>query len=107
MEQLSTDQTQNADRIASLAAKAETDQSALNRQQVQLTELDTRVLELETQLAEARSRLAIIRTNWRQLSLPGDPIADVARSHELQMQSNLEILERQSSALAMLPLTEN
>lgn len=102
MEQLSTDQTQNADRIASLAAKAETDQSALNRQQVQLTELDTRVLELETQLAEARSRLAIIRTNWRQLSLPGDPVADVARSHELQMQSNLEILERQSSALATL-----
>lgn len=102
MEQLSFQKAENANQITSLTAKAETDQSALNRQQAQLTELDSRVLELESQLAEARSRLAAMRTNWQQLSLPGDPVAGVARSHELQMQSNLAILERQSSTLATL-----
>ena len=99
LEQLSLAQIQNALQITSLNAKVAAEQSALDRQQLQLNALTNRVSELETQLSDAQSRLATVRASWRQLSFAGDPLAEVASSHEAQLQSSVSELTRYSDTL--------
>jgi DNA repair exonuclease SbcCD ATPase subunit len=104
MPELSAEQSENDQQIAALAAKAQSDNDALTRQQAELAELDSRIFDHERQLAEARSRLASIRGRWQQLALPGDPLADIARSHELRILSEISTLERHSTSLETLGL---
>lgn len=99
LEGLSLAQNQNANQIADLCAKVMAEQSALDRQLVQLTDVTNRVSDLETQLSEAQSRLATIRAYWRQLSFAGDPNVEVASSREAQLQSTVTELARHSEAL--------
>lgn len=104
LEELSLAQKQNATLIADLSAKLATEQSALSRQQVQLTELTNTVATLQTQLTDAQSRLATVRASWRQLSFEGDPSAEVASSHETQMQSKVGELARHTEVLQTIKI---
>jgi len=104
LEELSAEQNQNAKNIADLSAKVIAEQSALDRQQAQLTELVNNVSALETQLSEAQSRIATFRATWRQLSFAGDPAAEVANSHEAQLQSTLTELARHSETLETIKI---
>ncbi|MGY2686130.1 fructose-specific component phosphotransferase system IIB-like protein [Pseudomonas tolaasii] len=99
LEDLSTAQNQTANQLVELGAKVIAEQSALDRQQVQLTDAATAAADLETQLSEAQARLATIRASWRQLSFAGDPTAAVASSHEAQLQSTSTELTRHSETL--------
>lgn len=99
LEALSLAQNQNANQIADLSAKVTAVQSALDRQQVQLTDVTNRASDLETQLFDAQSRLATVRAFWRQLSFPGDPTAEVASSREAQLQSSVTELARHIETL--------
>lgn len=99
LEELSLAQNQNANLIADLSAKVTAEQSALDRQQVQLTDVTNRVSDLEAQLSDAQSRLATVRASWRQLSFAGNPTAEVASSREAQLQSTVTELARHSETL--------
>ncbi|MDP3817338.1 AAA family ATPase [Pseudomonas sp.] len=99
LEELSLEQNQNANQITDLSAKVTAEQFALDRQQVQLTDVTNRVSDLETQLSDSQSRLATVRASWRQLSFPGDPTAEVASSREAQLQSSVTELARHSETL--------
>lgn len=104
LEELSLAQNQNANQLAELSAKVAADQSALDRQQVQLTAAMNRVSDLEKQLSDVQSRLATVRASWRQLSFPGDPTAEVASSREAQLQSSVTELARHSESLQTLKI---
>lgn len=104
LEELSLAQNQNANQLAELSAKVAADQSALDRQQVQLTATMNRVSDLEKQLSDVQSRLATVRASWRQLSFPGDPTAEVASSREAQLQSSVTELARHSETLQTLKI---
>lgn len=104
LEQLSLTQNQNALHITSLIARVVTEQSALDRQQLQLTELTNRVSELEIQLSDAQARLATVRASWRHLSFAGDPLAEVASSHEARLQSSVHELTRHSETLQTIKI---
>lgn len=104
LEELSFAQNQNANQLAELSAKVAADQSALDRQQVQLTAAMNRVSDLEKQLSDVQSRLATVRASWRQLSFPGDPTAEVASSREAQLQSSSTELARHSETLQTLKI---
>ena len=104
LEELSLEQNQNANQIADLSAKVTAEQSALDRQQVQLTDVTNRVSDLETQLTDGQSRLATVRASWRQLSFPGDPTAEVASSREAQLQSSVTELARHSETLQTIKI---
>ncbi|MDH4564536.1 MULTISPECIES: AAA family ATPase [unclassified Pseudomonas] len=104
LEELSSAQNQNANQIADLSSKVTAEQSALDRQQVQLTDVTNRVSDLETQLSDAQSRLATARASWRQLSFAGDPTAEVASSREAQLQSTVTELARHSEKLRTIKI---
>lgn len=104
LEELSLMQNQNANQIADLNAKVTAEQSALARQQVQLTDVMNRVSDLEAQLSDAQSRLATVRASWRQLSFAGDPAAEVASSREAQLQSTITELVRHSETLQTIKI---
>ncbi|HCK0565118.1 TPA: AAA family ATPase [Pseudomonas aeruginosa] len=104
LEELSLAQNQNANQIADLSAKVAAERSALDRQQVQLTDVASRVTDLETQLSDAQSRLATVRASWRQLSFAGDPTAEVASSREAQLQSTITELARHSETLQAIKI---
>lgn len=104
LEALSLAQNQNANQIADLSAKVTAEQSVLDRQQVQLTDVTNRVSDLETQLSDAQSRLATVRASWRQLSFPGDPTAEVASSREAQLQSSVTELARHTETLQTIKI---
>ncbi|MBA6098530.1 AAA family ATPase [Pseudomonas juntendi] len=104
LEELSNAQKENAAQINDLTARSAAEQSALSRQQLQLTELTDTVAALQTQLTEAQSRLATVRASWRQLSIDGDPNAEVASSHEAQMQSKADQLTRHTEVLQTIKI---
>lgn len=104
LEELSLEQNQNANRITDLSAKVTAEQFALDRQQVQLTDVMNRVSDLETQLSESQSRLANVRASWRQLSFLGDPTVDAADSREAQLQSSITELARHSETLQTIKI---
>lgn len=104
LEELSLAQNQNATQIADLSTKLTAEQSALDRQQVQLTEVMNRISDLEKQLSDVQSRLATVRASWRQLSFPGDPTAEVASSREAQLQSAVTELARHSETLQTIKI---
>lgn len=104
LEELSLEQNQNANQITDLSAKVTAEQFALDRQQVQLTDVTNRVSDLETQLSDSQSRLATVRASWRQLSFPGDPTAEVAGSREAQLQSSVTELARHSETLQTIKI---
>jgi DNA repair exonuclease SbcCD ATPase subunit len=102
--ELSTAQNRNANQLVELGAKVTSEQSALDRQQAQLTDATNTATDLETQLSEAQARLATIRASWRQLSFAGDPTVEVASSHETQLQSTSTELTRHSEALQTIKI---
>jgi DNA repair exonuclease SbcCD ATPase subunit len=104
LEELSLAQNQNTKQITDLNARVAAEQSVLDRQQAQLAELTNRVSELETQLSDAQARLATVRASWRQLSFAGDPLAEVASSHEAQLQSSVSELTRHSETLQTIQI---
>lgn len=104
LEELSLEQNQNANQIADLSAKVIAEQSALDRQQVQLTDVINRVSDLETQLSDSQSRLATVRASWRQLSFLGDPTVEAAGSREAQLQSSITELARHSETLQTIKI---
>jgi DNA repair exonuclease SbcCD ATPase subunit len=104
LENLSTAQNQNANQLVELGTKVIAEQSALDRQQPQLTDATSAAADLETQLSEAQARLATIRASWRQLSFAGDPTAAVASSHEAQLQSTSTELTRHSETLQTIKI---
>ncbi|MDV7024305.1 hypothetical protein R4P48_16655 [Atlantibacter subterranea] len=87
LEELSLLQKHNANQLTELAIKAGAGQSALERQQAQLTEVMNKEAEIQKQLSDVQSQLATIRATWRQFSFSGDPSVEVANSHEAQLQS--------------------
>ncbi|MDR6935707.1 AAA family ATPase [Luteibacter sp. 3190] len=97
LQELSTAQLDIDRDLAALQAAYNSDSETLLRQQGQLSELESRAVEIEQQVAHAQSRLASIQNSWKQLSLPGDPSAEVAVAVEAQLTSEREVLERQSS----------
>ncbi|XQU07181.1 AAA family ATPase [Halomonas sp. LY9] len=104
LEELSLAKNQYNNQIADLSAKVTAEQSALDRQQVQLTEVISRVSDLEIQITDAQSRLATVRASWRQLSLSGDPTAEVASSQEAQLQSSIIELARHLETLQTIKI---
>lgn len=104
LEELSLKQSQNANQIADLSAKVTAEQSALDRQQVQLSDVTSRESGLETQLSDAQARLATVRATWRQLSFSGDPTAEVANSREAQLESTATELARHSETLQTIKI---
>lgn len=104
LDELSLAQNQIANRITDLNAKVKAEQAALDRHQLQLNDVATRVASLEAQLADTQARLATGRASWRQLSLPGDPTAEVANSREAQLQSTISELSRHSETLQTLKI---
>ncbi|SAI23930.1 chromosome segregation protein smc [Bordetella ansorpii] len=104
LDELSLAQNQIANRITDLNAKVKAEQAALDRHQLQLNDVATRVASLEVQLADTQARLATGRASWRQLSLPGDPTAEVASSREAQLQSTISELSRHSETLQTLKI---
>ncbi|ERH50903.1 chromosome segregation protein SMC [Ectopseudomonas chengduensis] len=104
LEDLSTAQNQNANQLVELGAKMIAEQSALDRQQAQLADLTIAAADLETLLSDSQARLATIRASWRQLSFTGDPTAEVASSHEAQLQSNSAELSRHSETLQTIKI---
>lgn len=85
LEELSLAQNQNANQIVDLSAKVAAEKLSLDRHQAQLSDLTSSVSGLETQLSDTQARLATVRAAWRQLSLAGDPNAEVASGHEAQL----------------------
>ncbi|QXW42684.1 AAA family ATPase [Pseudomonas amygdali] len=104
LEELSLAQNPNATQLVDLTAKMAAEQSSLDRHQVQLSELTNIISELETHFSDAQARLATVRTSWRQLSFAGDPSAEVASSHEAQLQSSAAELDRHSESLQTLKI---
>lgn len=104
LEELSLEQNQNANQITDLSAKVTAEQLALDRQQVQLTDVTHRVSDLEKQLSDSQARLATVRATWRQLSFPGDPTAEAAGSREAQLQSTITALDRHSETLQTIKI---
>jgi exonuclease SbcC len=94
--ELSTAQSEIDRGLATLQAAHRNDGEALSRQQLQLDDLNSRAIETEQQLAQALSRLASIQASWKQLSLPGDPSAEVAAAVEAQITSERALLDRQA-----------
>jgi len=103
-EELSLEQNQNANQITDLSAKVTAEQFALDRQQVQLTDVINKVSDLETQLSDSQSRLANVRASWCQLSFPGDPTVEAAGSREAQLQSSITELARHSETLQTIKI---
>lgn len=97
LSELSTAQLEIDRGLATLQAAHRSDGEALSRQQLQLSDLDSRTIEIEQQLAQAQSRLASIQASWKQRSLPGDPSAEVAAAVEAQLASERAVLDRQSA----------
>lgn len=97
--ELSLAKNKNANQLIELSAKTAAEQSALDRQQVQLTDVMNRVSDLEKQLTDVQARLATVRSSWRQLSFSGDPTVEVASSREAQLQSSVTDLSRRSEQL--------
>lgn len=104
LEELSLAQNQNANQLAELSTKVMAEQSALDRQQAQVTDVANKVSDLETQLSEVQARLATVRASWRQLSFSGDPTAEVASSHEAQLQSTVKELTRHLETLPTIKI---
>lgn len=104
LEDLSAAQNLNANQITDLNSRLMADQSALDRQKAQLSEVTIKVSSLETQLSDAQARLATIRATWRQLLFAGDPMIEVARSHEAQLQSTVNELGRHSDTLKTIKI---
>tara|TARA_R110002049_G_scaffold35037_4_gene113427 strand:+ start:3604 stop:6594 length:2991 start_codon:yes stop_codon:yes gene_type:complete len=104
LEELSLAQNQNANQLAELSTKVTAEQSALDRQQAQVTDVANKVSDLETQLSEVQARLATVRASWRQLSFSGDPTAEVASSHEAQLQSTVTELTRHLETLPTIKI---
>lgn len=104
LEELSLAQNQNANQLAELSTKVTAEQSALDRQQAQVTDVANKVSDLETQLSEVQARLATVRASWRQLSFSGDPTAEVASRHEAQLQSTVTELTRHLETLPTIKI---
>ncbi|MEG6315479.1 hypothetical protein UXP29_15920 [Enterobacter hormaechei] len=102
LDELSAAQSKNIAQLSELETKAAAEQSALNRQQIQLTETNDRLTGVEEQFTDAQAKLAAIRFSWRQLSFSGDPAVDVAKSKETQLQSSVAELSRQTEQLQTL-----
>ncbi|MFE0587799.1 hypothetical protein [Pantoea vagans] len=102
--ELSVKQNKNSVQLNDIKNKIAAEQSALERQQVKLNEATGRHNELEKQILDAQNKLSTIRYSWRQLSFSGDPIAEVARSKEAQLQSSVTDLSRQTDQLQTLKI---
>ncbi|HHS9481924.1 TPA: hypothetical protein ACTWZS_004142 [Raoultella ornithinolytica] len=102
LDEVSAAQSKNIAQLSELETKAAAEQSALNRQQIQLTETNDRLTGVEEQFTDAQAKLAAIRFSWRQLSFSGDPAVDVAKSKETQLQSSVAELSRQTEQLQTL-----
>ncbi|HDL6958793.1 TPA: AAA family ATPase [Yersinia enterocolitica] len=101
---LSTEQNKNTIQLSELKSQIEAEQSALDRQNIPLTEASNKISGLEKQLTDAQAQLASIRYLWRQLSFPGDPAVEVASSKEIQLQSSVADLSRHSEQLQTLKI---
>ncbi|KPY92258.1 SMC domain-containing protein [Pseudomonas tremae] len=104
LEELSLAQNQNANQIVDLSAKVAAEKLSLDRHQAQLSDMTSSVSGLETQLSDTQARLATVRAAWRQLSLAGDPNAEVASGHEAQLQSSAAELDRHSETLQTIKI---
>ncbi|WP_370682986.1 AAA family ATPase [Pseudomonas syringae pv. atrofaciens] len=104
LEELSLAQNQNTNQIVDLGAKVAAEKLALDRHQAQLSDLTSSVSGLEIQLSDTQARLATVRAAWRLLSLAGDPTAEVASSHEAQLQSSAAELDRHSETLQTIKI---
>lgn len=104
LEELSQAQKQNTNQIVDLSAKVAAEKLSLDRHQAQLSDLTSSVSGLETQLSDTQARLATVRAAWRQLSLAGDPNAEVASGHEAQLQSSAAELDRHSETLQTIKI---
>ncbi|WP_312176763.1 AAA family ATPase [Pseudescherichia sp.] len=101
---LSTQQNKNTIQLSELKSKIEAEQSALERQNIPLTEVINKISGLEKQITDAQAQLASIRYSWRQLSFPGDPALELASSKEIQLQSSVADLSRHSEQLQTLKI---
>lgn len=101
---LSTEQNKNTIQLAELKSKIEAGQSALDRQNIPLAEVNNKINGLEKQITDAHAQLASIRYSWRQLSFPGDPALEVASSKEIQLRSSVADLSRHSEQLQTLKI---
>lgn len=104
LEELSLAQNQNTNQIVDLSAKVAAEKLSLDRHQAQLSDMTSSVSGLETQLSDTQARLATVRAAWRQLSLAGDPNAEVASGHEAQLQSSAAELDRHSETLQTIKI---
>lgn len=104
LEELSQAQKQNTNQIVDLSAKVAAEKLSLDWHQAQLSDLRSSVSGLETQLSDTQARLATVRAAWRQLSLAGDPNAEVASGHEAQLQSSAAELDRHSETLQTIKI---
>ena len=101
---LSTEQNKNTIQLSELKSKIEAEQSALDRQNIPLTEANNKISVIEKQITDAQAQLSSIRYSWRQLSFPGDPALEVASSKEIQLQSSVADLSRHSEQLQTLKI---
>ncbi|MFM1272658.1 AAA family ATPase [Yersinia enterocolitica] len=101
---LSTEQNKNTIQLFELKSQIGAEQSALDRQNMPLTEANNKISGLEKQITDAQAQLASIRYSWRQLSFPGDPAVEVASTKEIQLQSSVADLSRHSEQLQTLKI---
>lgn len=104
LEELSIEQNQNANHIIELNAKVLVEKTALEKQQAQLTEITNKVSSKETELSETQSRLATFRATWRQLSIHGDPEAEVASSHVAQLHTSINELAQHPETIEIIKI---
>ncbi|MEN4701120.1 chromosome segregation protein SMC [Ewingella americana] len=101
---LSTEQNKNTIQLSELKSQIGAEQSALDRQNIPLTEANNKISGLEKQITDAQAQLSSIRYSWRQLSFPGEPALEVASSKEIQLQSSVADLSRHSEQLQTLKI---
>ncbi len=104
LDELSVEQNKNNVQLDDIKTNIAAEQSALERHQIKLNEATGRHNELEKQITDAQTKLSAIRYSWRQLSFSGDPVAEVARSKEAQLQSSVTDLSRQTDQLQTLKI---
>ncbi len=102
IQELSIEQLNNEQQLTVLTEKIQYENILIDRLVQEVSGLEKRIYEIEIKLAESRSRLSAFSLQWRNLSLEGEPSAEILSSFDLQLRSELASLTQQNSVLEKL-----
>lgn len=99
LDDLSVERARLDQLITELNGKIETSKIILGGENHHLLEITNSIERIEAQIKQTQNKLSKIRTDWQELALPGDPLAETTQVYGEHLRTTLINLENHAKTL--------